>query len=172
MNVKDIINKIKEFISKKILDFKALSKTKKLALVIASVAVILSIVFGVKYMNNNKYKVLFSGLNSTDAASITKELESEKIDMKIQGDSILVPKDKVDELRLKLSENISNGSKGYELMDEGSSFGMTDEEFKELLKKRYQVQLSYYKRALMQMTKRPVKEACIYAVSIGQTIFC
>ena len=47
-----------------------------------------------------------------------------------------------------------------------------DEEFKELLKKRYQVQLSYYKRALMQMTKRPVKEACIYAVSIGQTIFC
>jgi len=49
---------------------------------------------------------------------------------------------------------------------------MTDEEFKELLKKRYQVQLSYYKRALMQMTKRPVKEACIYAVSIGQTIFC
>lgn len=27
MNVKDIINKIKEFISKKILDFKALSKT-------------------------------------------------------------------------------------------------------------------------------------------------
>lgn len=130
MNVKDIINKIKEFISKKILDFKALSKTKKLALVIASVAVILSIVFGVKYMNNNKYKVLFSGLNSTDAASITKELESENIDMKIQGDSILVPKDKVDELRLKLSENISNGSKGYELMDEGSSFGMTDDEFK------------------------------------------
>ena len=130
MNVKDIINKIKEFISKKILDFKALSKTKKLALVIASVAVILSIVFGVKYMNSNKYKVLFSGLNSTDAASITKELESENIDMKIQGDSILVPKDKVDELRLKLSENISNGSKGYELMDEGSSFGMTDEEFK------------------------------------------
>ena len=130
MNVKDIINKIKEFISKKILDFKALSKTKKLVLVIASVAVILSIVFGVKYMNNNKYKVLFSGLNSTDAASITKELESENIDMKIQGDSILVPKDKVDELRLKLSENISNGSKGYELMDEGSSFGMTDEEFK------------------------------------------
>ena len=49
---------------------------------------------------------------------------------------------------------------------------MTDEEFKELLKKRYQVQLSYYKRALMQMTKRPVKEACIYAVSLGQTIFC
>ena len=49
---------------------------------------------------------------------------------------------------------------------------MTDEEFKELLKKRYLVQLSYYKRALMQMTKRPVKEACIYAVSLGQTIFC
>lgn len=130
MNVKDIVSKVKEFIGNKVSDFKELSLTKKLILVIVVVTVVLSIVFGIKYVNDSKYKVLFSGLNSTDAATITKELENEKVDMKIQGDSILVPKEQVDKLRLQLSENISNGSKGYELMDEGSSFGMTDEEFK------------------------------------------
>ena len=50
--------------------------------------------------------------------------------MKIEGDSILVPKTQVDELRLELAPELSDGSKGYELMDSGNSFGMTDEEFK------------------------------------------
>ena len=127
MNVKDILNKVKEFLLDKVNKFKGLSTAKKLSLIIVVIAVILAIVFGMKYMQNSKYQVLFSGLNSTDANNITQELESEKVDMKIKGDSILVPKDKVDELRLKLSGNITNGSKGYELMDEGSSFGMTDD---------------------------------------------
>lgn len=130
MNIKEIINKIKEFLSKKISDFKSLSTTKKLAIIIAVITLILSLIFGIKYIQESKYKVLFSGLNSKDAAVITKELESQGVDMKIQGDSILVPKEQVDKLRLELSGNISNGSKGFELMDEGSSFGLTDEEFK------------------------------------------
>lgn len=138
MNIKEVINKIKEFISKKISNFKDLSTVKKLALIIAVITLILALIFGVKYMQDSKYQVLFSGLDSNDAATITKELESQSIDMKIQGDSILVPKDQVDKLRLELSGNISNGSKGFELMDEGSSFGLTDEEFK--IKKQRMVQ--------------------------------
>ena len=130
MNIKDILNKVKDFMLDKVNKFKNLSNAKKLSLIIAVVAVIIAIVFGMKYINNSKYQVLFSGLSSTDAANITGELENEKVDMKIKGDSILVPKDQVDELRIKLSPNITDGSKGYELMDEGSSFGMTDEEFK------------------------------------------
>lgn len=130
MNIKDILNKVKDFMLDKVNKFKNLSNAKKLSLIIAVVTVIIAIVFGMKYINNSKYQVLFSGLSSTDAANITGELENEKVDMKIKGDSILVPKDQVDELRIKLSPNITDGSKGYELMDEGSSFGMTDEEFK------------------------------------------
>ena len=138
MNIKEIGNNIKEFISNKISDFKNLSTVKKLVLIIAIITLVLSLIFGIKYMQDSKYKVLFSGLDSTDAATITKELEGKGIDMKIQGDSILVPKDQVDKLRLELSGNISNGSKGFELMDSGSSFGMTDEEFK--LKKQRMLQ--------------------------------
>ena len=130
MNIKDILNKVKEFIFDKVDKFKSLSNAKKLSIIIVIIAVVLSIIFGMKYISNSKYQVLFSGLDSTDATNITKELENKKVDMKIKGDSILVPRNQVDELRLKLSSNIINGSKGYDLMDEGSSFGMTDEEFK------------------------------------------
>ena len=42
----------------------------------------------------------------------------------------MVPADQVDKLRLELAPTLTSGSKGYELMDSGSSFGMTDEEFK------------------------------------------
>ncbi len=41
----------------------------------------------------------------------------------------------------------------------------------ELLVKRYQVQLDYYKRALEQMVKRPVKEMVIYSLTLQKEIF-
>ncbi len=37
--------------------------------------------------------------------------------------------------------------------------------------KRYQVQLDYYKRALEQMVKRPVKEMVIYSLTLQKEIF-
>lgn len=129
MNLQDIAQKISGFLQDKVKQFKELRIEKKIALLIGVIAIISSIVFGVKYINDNKYKVLFSGLDSNDAATISKELESKKIETKIEGDSIYVPKEEVDKLRLELSSSISNGSKGFEIMDEGSSFGMTDEEF-------------------------------------------
>lgn len=135
MNIKEIIKKAKDSTKNKKDQFKELKKEKKIAIIIGVVAVILAILFGVKYINDNKYKVLFSGLDPNDAAAITKELESKKIETKIEGDSIYVPKEQVDKLRLELSDSISNGSKGFEIMDQGSSFGLTDEEF-EIKKQR------------------------------------
>lgn len=138
MDVKEIIKNVKEYLTNKKQQFKGLKKEKRIAIIVGFVAIILAIVFGVKYLMDNKYQVLFSGLDSTDAATITKELENQKIDMKIEGNSIYVPKEEVDKLRLELSSNISNGSKGFEIMDEGSSFGLTDEEFE--IKKQRMIQ--------------------------------
>ena len=89
---RDILNKVKDFMLDKVNKFKNLSNAKKLSLIIAVVAVIIAIVFGMKYINNSKYQVLFSGLSSTDAANITGELENEKVDMKIKGDIQIVNK--------------------------------------------------------------------------------
>lgn len=138
MEFKGIISKVKDTFQKKKEQFKELKKEKKIAIVVGVVAVILALAFGVKYINDSKYQLLFSGLTSEDAISITKELENQGVEMKVEGDSIYVPKEQVDKLRLELSGGISNGSKGFELMDETSSFGLTDEEFS--IKKQRMVQ--------------------------------
>ncbi len=135
MDIKNILEKIKGFIAERKLKFNNLKKEKKIALIIGVVAVILSTGFGISYMMDNKYQVLFTGLDPADATAITSELEVKKVETKIQGNSILVPREMVDKLRLELSSNISNGSKGFELMDQGTSFGLTDEEF-EIKKQR------------------------------------
>lgn len=123
------MDKVKEFFSKLLEKFKSMGRLAKISIIISFVAIIIAaIIFGV-YSFKNKYKVLFTGLDPKDAKVVTEKLKESKVDMKIEGDTILVPKDKVDGLRLELAPQISNGSVGYELMDQGGSFGMTDEEF-------------------------------------------
>lgn len=125
----NFMDNIKEFITKTTDKFKNLDKSKRYAIVIGVIAIILAIVFSINYNVKNKYATLFSGLDTYDAANVSKSLEDQGIDMKIEGDTIYVPKEQVDKLRLELSPTITNGSKGFELMDEGSNLSMTDEEF-------------------------------------------
>ncbi|WP_244834832.1 flagellar basal-body MS-ring/collar protein FliF [Clostridium sp. BJN0001] len=124
--MKKLLEKAKGLLNK----FKSKSKKVKIAMTVAFIAVIVAIGSLIYYSQANKYQVLFSGLKGDDSQVVINSLTDEKIDYKIKGDSILIPKDKVDELRLKLAPSLTDGSKGYELMDGGSSFGMTDEEFK------------------------------------------
>ena len=124
------MNKLKETFKTVKEKFKGMSKRLKIVTVVAGVALIASLIFLRMYINNNKYGILFSSLDPADGKVITEKLQEKKVDTKIKGTSILVPKEQVDELRLELAPSLSNGSKGYELLDEGSSFGMTDEEFK------------------------------------------
>ena len=126
----NLIDKIKGFSKNSLEKVKNLKVGTKVAIGIGIVTLILALIFTINYSRKNKYKVLFSGLDSVDAANVTKSLEDKKVDTKIEGDSILVPKDQVDKLRIELSPKISNGSKGFELMDKGSNLSMTDEEFK------------------------------------------
>ncbi|OPX45338.1 flagellar basal-body MS-ring/collar protein FliF [Clostridium thermobutyricum] len=105
---------------------------------IALVSIIIAIIMLFFYNSANKYKVLFSDLDPNDAQIVTNQLKENKVDMKVQGNSILVNKDEVDRLRLELAPQLSEGSKGYELMDNSGSFGMTDEEFN--LKKQRMLQ--------------------------------
>lgn len=118
--------------------FKSLGKGVKIALIVALVSIIIAIIMLLFYNSANKYKVLFSDLDPNDAQIVTNQLKENKVDMKVQGNNILVNKDEVDRLRLELAPQLSEGSKGYELMDNSGSFGMTDEEFN--LKKQRMLQ--------------------------------
>ncbi|MBE6055151.1 MAG: flagellar basal body M-ring protein FliF [Clostridium sartagoforme] len=124
------MDKLKENLSKLLEKFKGFNKGVKIAIIAAIVTFIIAVGSLFFYSSATKYKVLFSNLEATDAQVVITKLNEKKVDMKIEGDTILVPKAEVDKLRLELAPELTDGSSGYELMDSGSSFGMTDEEFK------------------------------------------
>ena len=96
---------------------------------VAIIALLIAIASLFFYNSANKYKVLFSNLDPTDAQLIMAQLTDLGVDMKVEGETILVPRKKVDQLRLELAPNLSGGSDGYELLDNSGSFGMTEDEF-------------------------------------------
>lgn len=124
------MEKLKESLSKLWERFKSLGKGVRIAIIVAIITFFIAILSLFFYNSATKYKVLFSNLEASDAQLVTSKLNEKKVDMKIEGNSILVPKGQVDELRLELAPELSGGSDGYELMDSESSFGMTDDEFK------------------------------------------
>lgn len=126
--MKKLLEKVKGLLEK----FKSQSRKIKLAMIVVVLAVIIAIISGVYYSSSSKYQILFSNLDEGNAQTVINYLNNNKIDTKIDTstNTISVPQDQVDKLRLALAPNLTSESKGYELMDSGSSFGMTDEEFK------------------------------------------
>ena len=123
------MEKLKGILDKIIEKFQSLSKITKIIITAMLGVIFISFLVLLFSNNNNTYKILFSDLDSEDAQAIISNLNEKEIKMRIEGNSILVPSNKVDELRLTLASEISFGSQGYELMDLTSSFGMSDEEF-------------------------------------------
>jgi len=131
------MNKLLEKVKGLLEKFKSQSKKVKIVTGIVAVAIVVAIISAIFYSNSNKYQVLFANLDTKDAQTVMATLDEEGIIYKSDSstNSILVEKDKVDKLKLKLAPNLTSGSTGYELMDNSSSFGMTDEEF-QIKKKR------------------------------------
>ncbi|MDR3594003.1 flagellar basal-body MS-ring/collar protein FliF [Clostridium sp.] len=126
--MKKLLEKVKGLLEK----FKSQNKKIKIAIMISILAVVIAIVSGVAYSSSNKYQILFSNLDDGNAQTVMNYLNNNKVDSKIDSstNTIMVPQNQVDKLRLALAPTLTTASKGFELMDSGSSFGMTDEEFK------------------------------------------
>ncbi|GAB4302522.1 MAG: flagellar basal-body MS-ring/collar protein FliF [Desulfuromonadia bacterium] len=79
--------------------------------------------------NQTEYKPLFANLSTEDAAEITMKLKEQKVPYKVAADgrAILVPSDKVYDLRLSLASAglPQGGGVGYEIFDR-KSLGMTE----------------------------------------------
>jgi flagellar M-ring protein FliF len=72
---------------------------------------------------------LFTDLTVEDSGAVVKELERQGIDFQIKSDgaTILVPKDRVARLRMKLAESgvPKGGGVGYEIFDKSDALGAT-----------------------------------------------
>lgn len=109
--------------------WKSQSKSRKIVFIIMLVGIISALIALKITINKNKYGILFSNMDSSDLSAVLAKLKEDKIDYKVEGNVIKVPKDKVDELRLEIPSEVklSNGSVGFEIFDD-NKFGMTDKE--------------------------------------------
>ena len=110
--------------------FKAMSrKSKILAFSALIVTLVISIVAAVM-LNRVHYTVLYSDLNADEAGKILSILKDDSVDAKMQGtDTILVPEDKADELRVTLAaDGYPQTGLNYDLFTDSSDFGSTDVE--------------------------------------------
>ena len=109
--------------------FLALSPGKQL--LIATVAFVSAVAFAILIFvaNRTDYRPLFTNLTSEDAGEIVKKLKDAKTPYEITADGkgILVPSDKVYELRLTLAADgiPQGGGVGFEIFDR-KNFGMTE----------------------------------------------
>ncbi|NMM61456.1 flagellar M-ring protein FliF [Clostridium sp. P21] len=141
------MGKLSQIFKNLIEKWKGLSKKKKIAFGIIFTAIIGTLIYLGMYLGSTKYEVLFSNMDSADSAAVYKQLQTDKVDAKVQGNSILVPKGQVDKLRMQMLSEVSmtNGSQGFELLDK-TKLGSTDAEMK-----------INYQRALQGELERTIK---------------
>ena len=122
------MGKLAEISKNPLKKFNGLSIGKKIGYSMLILSVVTAMLFLFVYTTSTKYSVLYSNLDSTDSKTVLDKLTALKEPNKVQGNSILVPTKDVDNLKLQLATSLTNGSKGYELFDTSSPFGMTDQQ--------------------------------------------
>lgn len=124
--------------------------TTKMILAIAGVAAAIAVtIVVVLWSNQPVYHLLYSNISPEDAATITEKLKEQKIPYEVRdGGAIMVPQDRVHELRLMLAGQglPTGGGVGFEIFDR-TQLGMTDF-----------VQKLNYRRAMQGELARTISE--------------
>ena len=141
------MNKLLEMKNKLAQGFGNLSKSKKIAYSLIAVVIIGALISFVAIASKVKYDVLFSTNTPEDSGAIVAKLKEKKVDYKVTGSSILVPKEDIDRLRMEIMSevNMTEGSRGFEIFDTGK-MAPTDTETKIM-----------YQRALAGEIERAIK---------------
>ncbi|MEO2068756.1 MAG: flagellar basal-body MS-ring/collar protein FliF [Desulfurobacteriaceae bacterium] len=116
MDAKEIQTKLREF-------FKENLNPKTIVLVLSALTLVSFLFFvASKSLSNKNYAVLYTQLSPDDAGAILSVLQEEKIPYKVEGGGsiILVPEDKVYDVRLKLAaKGLPHGKiVGFEIFDD------------------------------------------------------
>src|SRR6201997_4391864 len=100
-----------------------------MAMIAVTAALIGFFAFVIMRVTTPQMITLFTDLSLEDSSSIIKDLERQGVPFEIrnEGSAILVPKDKVTRLRMKLAEGglPKGGGVGYEIFDKSDALGTT-----------------------------------------------
>jgi flagellar M-ring protein FliF len=113
-----------------LVDFlKGLGAARLMAMIAVTAALIGFFAFVIMRVTTPQMTTLFTDLSMEDSSSIIKDLERQGIQFELrnEGSIILVPKDKVTRLRMKLAEGglPKGGGVGYEIFDKSDALGTT-----------------------------------------------
>jgi flagellar M-ring protein FliF len=108
---------------------RGLGASRLLAMVAVTTALMGFFAFVIMRVTTPQMTTLFTDLSTEDSSSIIKDLERQAIpfELRNEGALILVPKDKVTRLRMKLAESNlpKGGGVGYEIFDKSDALGST-----------------------------------------------
>jgi flagellar M-ring protein FliF len=102
-----------------------LSRTQQIVFGAVAVASLVALVSLVMWAQTPEWTPLYTKLDAADANAIVEKLKDAKVPYQVQGDAILVPKNRANELRISMSSLVQNGIIGFEIFDK-NQFGMTD----------------------------------------------
>ena len=108
---------------------RGLGASRLMAMVAVTAALIGFFAFVIMRVTTPQMTTLFTDLSLEDSNAVIKDLERQAIPFEIRNDGaiILVPKDKVTRLRMKLAEGglPKGGGVGYEIFDKSDALGTT-----------------------------------------------
>lgn len=108
---------------------KGLGASRLMAMIAVTTALIGFFAFVIMRVTTPQMTTLFTDLSTEDSSGIIKDLERQAIpfELRNEGAVIMVPKDKVTRLRMKLAEGglPKGGGVGYEIFDKSDALGTT-----------------------------------------------
>src|SRR6266481_304483 len=108
---------------------RGLGASRLMAMVAVTAALIGFFAFVIMRVTTPQMTTLFTDLSVEDSTGIVKDLERQAIPFELRNDGavIMVPKDKVTRLRMKLAEGglPKGGGVGYEIFDKSDALGTT-----------------------------------------------
>jgi flagellar M-ring protein FliF len=115
---------------KGLVDFlKGLGAARLMAMIAVTAGLIGFFAFVIMRVTTPQMTTLFTDLSLEDSSSIIKDLERQGVpyELRNEGSVIMVPKDKVTRLRMKLAEGglPKGGGVGYEIFDKSDALGTT-----------------------------------------------
>jgi flagellar M-ring protein FliF len=108
---------------------RGLGASRLMAMVAVTTALIGFFAFVIMRVTTPQMTTLFTDLSIEDSSAVIKDLERQAIPFELRNDGavIMVPKDKVTRLRMKLAESglPKGGGVGYEIFDKSDALGTT-----------------------------------------------
>jgi flagellar M-ring protein FliF len=108
---------------------RSLGASRLMAMIAVTTALVAFFAFVIMRVTTPQMTTLFTDLTSDDSSAIIKDLERQAIPFELRNDGavIMVPKDKVTRLRMKLAESNlpKGGGVGYEIFDKSDALGTT-----------------------------------------------